>query len=86
MDDSISGIHEGLLAGCWTVGITKTSSYVGLTETQLEEINPTELEFRLRRAYDALTDSGAHYVIDSIIDLPSVINDINRRLASGERP
>jgi phosphonoacetaldehyde hydrolase len=30
--------------------------------------------------------SAAHYVIDSIQDLPGVIRDIERRLAAGERP
>jgi len=86
VDDSVNGIYEGLLAGCWTVGISKTSSYVGLNEQQLEELSTTELRLRLKRAYDALTSSGAHYVIDTIRDLPSVIDDINRRLAIGEKP
>ncbi len=86
MDDSVNGIYEGLLAGCWTVGIAKTSSYIGLNEQQLEELSTTELRLRLQRAYDALTNSGAHYVIDTIRDLPSVIDDINRRLAIGEKP
>jgi phosphonoacetaldehyde hydrolase len=86
VDDSVNGIYEGLLAGCWTVGISKTSSYVGLNEQQLEELSTTELRLRLKRAYDALTSSGAHYVIDTIRDLPSVIDDINRRLTIGEKP
>lgn len=86
VDDSINGIHEGLLAGCWTVGIAKTSSYVGLTESQLEEVSSEELTRRLNRAYKHLTNSGAHYVIDTISDLPLVINDINRKLANGEKP
>jgi phosphonoacetaldehyde hydrolase len=86
VDDSVNGIHEGLLAGAWTVGIAKTSSYVGLTEQQLEEVSAEELNRKLNRAYKHLTNSGAHYVIDTIRDLPLVINDINRRLASGEKP
>ncbi|RWS25292.1 phosphonoacetaldehyde hydrolase-like protein, partial [Leptotrombidium deliense] len=86
VDDSVNGIHEGLLAGCWTVGIARTSSYVGLTEQQLEEVDSVELTRRMNRAYKHLTNSGAHYVIDTIRDLPLVINDINRRLISGEKP
>lgn len=86
MDDSVNGIAEGLLAGCWTVGIAKTSSYVGLNEHQLEELSTCELRLRIQRAYDALSNSGAHYVIDTIADLPQVIDDINRRLANGEKP
>ncbi|RWS03537.1 phosphonoacetaldehyde hydrolase-like protein [Dinothrombium tinctorium] len=86
VDDSVNGIHEGTLAGCWTVGIAKTSSYVGLTEQQLEEVDNAELTRRMNRAYKHLISSGAHYVIDTIRDLPLVINDINRRLISGEKP
>ncbi|MCF6234086.1 MAG: hypothetical protein L3J36_13470 [Rhodobacteraceae bacterium] len=29
---------------------------------------------------------GAHYVNDSLIELPAVIEDINARLARGENP
>jgi len=86
VDDSVNGIHEGLLAGCWAVGIAKTSSYVGLTEQQLEEVESDELARKMNRAYKHLINSGAHYVIDTIKDLPLVINDINRRLAAGEKP
>ena len=86
IDDTVNGIHEGTLAGCWTVGVAKTSSYVGLNEQQLEEVSEAELNFRLKRAYDSLMDSGAHYVIDTMKDLPLVINYINRRLAAGEKP
>lgn len=86
MDDSVNGIHEAILAGCWAVGVARSSSYVGLTESQLEEAEPAELERRLQRAYKHLVNSGAHYVIDTIRDLHHVINDINRRLALGEKP
>jgi phosphonoacetaldehyde hydrolase len=30
--------------------------------------------------------SGAHYVIDSIADLPAVLDAIEQRLANGEKP
>lgn len=86
VDDTASGILDGSYAGCWTVGVAKTSSYVGLTESQLEEIDSVELASRLSYAYNALINAGAHYVIDTMDELPGVINDINRRLSNGERP
>ena len=86
VDDSVNGIHEGLLAGSWAVGIAKTSSYVGLTEQQMREVPSDELNRRINRAYKHLSNSGAHYVIDTIRDLPHVIDDINRRLVKGEKP
>ncbi|MHC3947821.1 Phosphonoacetaldehyde hydrolase [Alcaligenes nematophilus] len=32
------------------------------------------------------SDSRPHYLIDTIVDLPEVLADINRRLANGEMP
>ena len=40
----------------------------------------------MKKADERLTQAGAHYVIDGIADLPPVIDDINIRLARGERP
>ncbi|ENZ0644220.1 phosphonoacetaldehyde hydrolase, partial [Acinetobacter baumannii] len=36
--------------------------------------------------YQKMNASGAHYVIDSVADLPNVLDDIERRLGQGERP
>jgi phosphonoacetaldehyde hydrolase len=33
-----------------------------------------------------LEKAGAHYVIESIADIEPVIEDINQRLAKGEKP
>jgi len=33
-----------------------------------------------------LAPTGAHYVVDGIWDVPPVIDEINRRLACGEKP
>jgi len=33
-----------------------------------------------------LAAAGAHYVVDGIWELPPVLDDINRRLAGGEKP
>ncbi len=45
-----------------------------------------EIATRRERAADKLYASGAHYVVDTLADLPEVIADINARLAKGERP
>ncbi|XP_066286038.1 phosphonoacetaldehyde hydrolase-like isoform X1 [Branchiostoma lanceolatum] len=86
VDDTVDGVKEGTSAGCWAVGVAKTGNYVGATEEEVAAMSQGELDRKLQRAYDTLIDSGAHYVIDSIVDLPGVIADINRRLAAGERP
>jgi len=86
VDDTIDGIREGLAAGCWTVGVTKTGNYMAASEDDLRTMPEKEYEERLQRAYDTLAESGAHYLIDSVVELPVVIDDINRRLALGEKP
>ena len=43
-------------------------------------------DVRRERAAGKLYAAGAHYVVDTLADLPEVIADINARLAKGERP
>lgn len=61
-------------------------NYVAATEEELASMSSEDLKRKLSRAYDILHDAGSHYVVDSVKDVPAVVNDINRRLASGERP
>jgi len=86
VDDTGSGIVAGLHAGCWTVGIAKTGNYVGATEKQLAAMPKAELEAKVQAARKKLYDSGAHYVIDTISDLPAIVDKINERLAMGLSP
>ncbi len=87
VDDTTSGVGEGLTAGCWAVGIARYSNYMNIN-TLDEEATLSEEEIQRRLAYtrDLLIQSGAHYVINEFTELPGVIDDINRRLANGERP
>jgi phosphonoacetaldehyde hydrolase len=86
VDDSAAGIVAGLHAGCWTVGIAKTGNYVGLTEEAMTKMNPLELSQKVDSARKSLYKAGCHFVIDTIKDLPPVVEEINRRLAMGINP
>jgi phosphonoacetaldehyde hydrolase len=87
VDDTTSGVGEGLEAGCWAVGVSRYSNYMDIdTIEQAEKMPKAELERRVAYSADLLRKAGAHYVIDSIVELPEVIDDINARLARGERP
>lgn len=87
VDDTVSGVGEALSAGCWAVGVARHSNYMDINtleeEDQLEE---GELERRLAKSRQLLVQTGAHYVIDTIAELPGVVEHINTRLASGEKP
>ena len=84
--DTLPDIEEGLNAGMWTIGLAKTGNEMGMMESELRAISRSEYEYRLDRAYKRMTQTGAHYVVDSIADCPPLIEAINQRLARGERP
>jgi phosphonoacetaldehyde hydrolase len=84
--DTVSDIQEGLNAGMWTAGVTATGNEVGLSASELAALTPEEYRRRLDCARDHLKAAGAHYVIDSVAQMEQVIEDVNPRLAAGERP
>jgi len=86
VDDTEPGIIEGLSAGMWTVGIALSGNETGLTLEELMELSETERRSRAGRAAERLLAWGAHYVIDTVADLPGVLAQIDQRLAQGERP
>lgn len=84
--DTLPDIAEGLNAGMWTIGLAKTGNELGLTEQQIAALPPEEIKVRLARAYQRMSQAGAHYVVDSIAEVRPLLDDINSRLARGERP
>ena len=87
VDDTVGGVGEGLNGGCWAVGVTRYSNYMNINSLEEEAtLSEDEMQRRLDKTRDILTEAGAHYVIDSIVDIEPVIEDINARLARGERP
>jgi phosphonoacetaldehyde hydrolase len=51
-----------------------------------EKLSDAEIVTRVEKTHDLLEKAGAHYVIESIADIEPVIEDINQRLAKGEKP
>jgi phosphonoacetaldehyde hydrolase len=84
--DTHSDIREGLNAGMWTVGVAATGNEVGLSAADLAALPAPEQTRRSAHARETLHHAGAHYVIDSVRDLPPVLEKIEMRLESGERP
>jgi len=87
IDDTVSGVGEALNAGCWGVGVVRYSNYMDVdTPEQGAALSAAEIDRRMAITRDILEKSGAHYVIDSLADIEPVIEDINARLARGEKP
>ncbi len=86
VDDTVSGAGEGAPL-CWRVGVSKWSNYVADSWEAVKKMSLTELAEKEKASKEKIvTESGAHYVIDDLRDLPAVIVDINQRLAAGENP
>lgn len=86
VDDTVPGIAEGLAAGTWTVGVAMSGNALGLSLVEVYALSDAERSRRCAQAMRELVLGGAHYVIDSIADLPPVLDVIEGRLARGERP
>jgi len=56
------------------------------TIEQADVMPQKEIQRRLEFKREILRKSGAHYVIDTFDQLVDVIDDVNKRLARGEKP
>ena len=87
VDDTVSGVGEALEAGCWGVGIARYSNYMDIDSLEHEKsLSEAEMQRRLAFTRETLRKAGAHYIIDELDELPAVIEDVNARLARGEKP
>jgi phosphonoacetaldehyde hydrolase len=86
VDDTEPGLIEGLSAGMWTVGVAQSGNEMGLSLEEVVALPEAERVQQRDRAAEQLARWGAHYVIDTVADLPGVLEQIEARLLLGERP
>lgn len=86
VDDTVPGIAEGLNAGMWTVGLALSGSPAGWTQAEFEQADEATRRAVRERVTPMFEAAGAHFVIDTVADLPAVLLDIEERLALGLRP
>ncbi len=86
VDDTVPGIEEGRRAGMWSVGLTLSGNAAGLDAARFEALSPAERDAHRQRAAAVLAQGAPHVLIDTVAELPAVLEDIARRLARGERP
>jgi phosphonoacetaldehyde hydrolase len=76
IDNTVMGIKEGKLAGCITVGVARWSSNMNIINiNDAYECNINELSDQLKYSRDILKE--ADYVIDTLDELPLIIDRIN---------
>lgn len=86
VDDTPIGIEAGRNAGCWTVGVTRTGNGVGLSEAELAETDEGEVRERCQEAGRRLTAAGAHFLVESVAEVPELVERIDGMFGRGERP
>ncbi|MFI8480267.1 phosphonoacetaldehyde hydrolase [Pseudomonas sp. NPDC078700] len=86
VDDTEPGILEGRAAGMWTVALRFSGNFLGLSWDQYSALSSEQLAAERQRIDGLFAASRPHYLIDTINQLPGVIEQINARLARGETP
>jgi phosphonoacetaldehyde hydrolase len=86
VDDTTVGIEAGLNAGMWAVGVSRSGNSVGLSLAELSRLSPADQQVRVALAERQLSAAGAHFVIDSVADLPDVLDKIEAELRAGATP
>lgn len=86
VDDTVPGIEEGRNAGMWCVGVSLSGNEVGLSLDEYAQAGPDEVAARVAGAERKLKPAGAHYVVRSVHDLPSVLSAIAAAMREGQRP
>jgi phosphonoacetaldehyde hydrolase len=84
--DTVSDIDEALNAGMWAVGVAVTGNEIGLSASDLATLPQEERRKRTEAARDRLMAAGAHYVVDGAACCEPVLDEIDSRLAAGDRP
>lgn len=84
--DTPVDMETALNAGVWSVGVAATGNQMGLTEEEIEGLDPKEYGARLAKARESLFKAGAHFVINTMEELPEIIDMINEYLAEGHKP
>jgi phosphonoacetaldehyde hydrolase len=86
VDDTVPGLMEGRHAGCWTVAVTVSGNETGLSAQAWNALPAGEQATRRAVAAARLAVARPDYTIDTVADLPPVLDAIERRLAAGEGP
>jgi phosphonoacetaldehyde hydrolase len=78
--DTIPDVEDGLNAGAWSIGVTKTGNMLGLSKEEVDRMPAAELAKRLRKAERLMRQAGAHAVVEGIDGCIEVVAEINAHL------
>ncbi|AZS13275.1 phosphonoacetaldehyde hydrolase [Paenibacillus lutimineralis] len=84
--DTTSDIKEGVQAGVWSIGVAVGSSEMGLNEQDYQALSDADKEAVITRTKQGFMQQGADFTINTMTELPQLIERINGLLAEGNRP
>lgn len=77
IDDTNIGIKEGKNAGLWTVGIARWSTYMNVLPENINNMNDVVIGERLEKSKEKLKQSQPDFIIETLDELPNIIETIN---------
>lgn len=84
--DTVSDMKEGVNAGVWTVGIIVGSSEMGLSIDEFQALTEADQEAAIAKTAQTFRENGADFTIESMKELPPLIEKINSLISVGKRP
>ncbi len=76
--DTISDIEEGLNAGMWTIGLTRSGNMVGLDAAAWSALSADEKSRRLHHAEQTMLAAGAHFVTEDLAGCDALLSVIDK--------
>lgn len=84
--DTVSDIKEGVNAGVWSVGVIVGSSEMGLSSEEYYGLAQIDKEAIIAKTAQTFKENGADFTIETMGELPQLIEAINDLIATGKRP
>ncbi len=84
--DTVADIKEGINAGMWTIGVTKSGNEVGFSLDEIKTVDKQILDSKMGKARQKLLDAGAHFVIEGVWECLPFIDIIDNLIQKGVKP
>jgi phosphonoacetaldehyde hydrolase len=78
--DTLADIQEGINAGMWTIGLTKSGNELGLTLAETEKADPIRLAEKIALAGRKMINNGADFVAEGVWDCWSILEEIDEQI------
>jgi phosphonoacetaldehyde hydrolase len=84
--DTASDIKEAVNAGVWSVGVIIGSSEMGLSFAEFKALSEGDREALIAKTEQSFKQNGADFTIQTMGELPQLIETINGLISEGKRP